>query len=321
MSVSSKYIFQQGDVLKALGRTTWSALTQKKSSSKDFPIPGPIYEGVVPPRAPELVKTYIRHVGGEPGLYKEHLPPHLFPQWGFSWAAQTLKGLPYPLLSVVNGGCRLEVHQPLPNDEPIHISAQLVHLDDNRKRVVMHQRVISGTKSAPEAIVATMYPIVPLRQKAPKDAPKSKKKKEKPRVPKDVKEIDFWKLRKDAGLDFAKLTGDFNPIHWVPSYARMSGFKNTILHGFATMARAMEGLNQHLYMGATPLRVLDVQFTRPLVLPHTVGLYVTEDQQVFVGDAPGGPAYLVGQFSTELTPATRHAEAQQPSTPSTEGAQ
>jgi hypothetical protein len=42
----------------------------------------------------------------------------------------------------------------------------------------------------------------------------------------------------------------------------------------------------------------DVRFTRPLVLPTEVGFYV-EGNQVFVGDAPGGPAYLVGTFQPQ----------------------
>jgi hypothetical protein len=32
------------------------------------------------------------------------------------------------------------------------------------------------------------------------------------------------------------------------------------------------------------------------VLPAKVGLYI-DDDSVFVGDAPGGPAYLVGTYS------------------------
>ena len=40
----------------------------------------------------------------------------------------------------------------------------------------------------------------------------------------------------------------------------------------------------------------DVKFTRPLTLPARVGVYVTDDRSVFVGDAPSGPAYLTGRF-------------------------
>ena len=50
------------------------------------------------------------------------------------------------------------------------------------------------------------------------------------------------------------------------------------------------------------LQSFDVQFTEPLVLPHAVGVYLGETteqgRKVYVGDAPGGPAYLVGTFET-----------------------
>ena len=105
---------------------------------------------------------------------------------------------------------------------------------------------------------------------------------------------------KIAWLDFAKLTGDFNPIHWIPAYAKVSGFKNTILHGFGTMARAIEALNQNAFAGDTPIRGWDCRFTRPLVLPAQVGVYVRMGDQggeAWVGDAPGGTAYMAGTFT------------------------
>ena len=106
-------------------------------------------------------------------------------------------------------------------------------------------------------------------------------------------------------LAFAALTGDFNPLHWLRPYAKAFGFKSTILHGFASMGRAIEGLNKSLFSGdVTRITVFDARFTKPLVLPARVGLYL-RGQEVFIGDGPGGPAYLVGSFETkesELTP-------------------
>ena len=82
----------------------------------------------------------------------------------------------------------------------------------------------------------------------------------------------------------------------MPPYAKASGFRNVILHGFATLARAIEGMNRSLFAGdPNRLAWIDVQFTRSMVLPAKVGLYV-EGNRIFVGDAPGGPAYLVGTF-------------------------
>jgi hypothetical protein len=63
------------------------------------------------------------------------------------------------------------------------------------------------------------------------------------------------------------------------------------------MARAYEGLNNTVVPPGGRLQAIDVKFTRPLLLPANVGIYVDDVGGVFVGDAPGGPAYLMGTYS------------------------
>jgi acyl dehydratase len=297
MGVSSKFIWQQGPALSALGRTAIAAMTQSVTGPpKQAPAtPGPELRLSLPARSSELVKTYVEHVGGTSSAYKSMVPAHLFPQWGFGLAGKTLDGIPYPLARVMNGGCRLEIFEQLPADEELTITACLESIDDNGRRAVLHQKVRTTTPSAQQGIVAHMYPIVPLPRK--KGEPK-RTKKEPACVPEDAREIARWSLKADAGLDFAKLTGDFNPIHWISGYAKMFGFKNTILHGFSTMARTIESLHQALYAGVPRIRVFDARFTKPLVLPADVGVYILDDE-VFVGKAPGGPAFMVATFSTD----------------------
>jgi acyl dehydratase len=268
-------------------------------SDKTVATPSEAVRATLAPRPQALIRDYVRHCGGDPSSYRKVVPPHLFPQWGFPLQAKSLRDLPYPLLKVLNGGCRVEVHSPLPSGEALEVSATLEDIDDNGRRAVLHQKIVTGTKSAPAAVTAHLYAIVPLGSKGDekKGGPK-RAKKEPARVPQVVDELARWRLGPDAGLHFAMLTGDFNPVHWVPAYAKAFGFRNTILHGFATMARAWEGLNRHLYSGDIgAIKTLDVQFTRPLILPARVGLYV-DGHKLYVGDAPGGPAYLVGSFST-----------------------
>jgi len=200
---------------------------------------------------------------------------------------------------VLNGGCRLEINAPLPANDALHARARLEDIDDDGRRAVIHQRVVTGTSAHPEAVVGHLYAIVPLGGGKGNETEKKDAAKRAPaRVPQDAEELQRWRLPANAGLDFAKLTGDFNPVHWVPPYARAFGFRNTILHGFSTMARAMEGLQRTLFAGSVrAIRVLDVKFTKPLVLPAKVGLYV-KGESLWVGDAPGGPAYLVGTYQT-----------------------
>ncbi|HJL18370.1 MAG TPA: MaoC/PaaZ C-terminal domain-containing protein [Sandaracinaceae bacterium LLY-WYZ-13_1] len=306
MSVSTKFVLEQGPALKGMGETALGALKQRlgmaPAPAGEPCVPGPEVRATYPPPSPALVRAYVKHVGGDPGSYKRRVPAHLFPQWGFGLTGKTLEGLPYPMLAAMNGGCKLVQNGPLPLNEPLEVSARLESIDDDGRRAILEQRIVTSTRSAPEAVVAHLYIFVPLGSKkkdgADGKAEKAKKKKDKPRVPAEARELAYWRLRADAGLDFAKLTGDFNPVHWVPAYARAFGFRNTILHGFGTMARAIEGMNRALFVGdVDALKEIHVRFTRPLVLPARVGLYV-HDHEVFVGDAPGGPAYLTGTFVT-----------------------
>ena len=297
MAGLTRHLFEQGPVVAALGRSALMALSQhlgQKETRPSLELPGPVISASVPPRPSALCQDVVRWAGGDPKAYRGVVPPYLFPQWGFPLQSRTLDGIAYPLTRILNAGCRMTIHAPLPADEPLLLSAQLTDIDDDGRRAILHQRLVSGTRSVPEAMTCEFQALVPLS-----GGGKKKEKKERARVPQEVRELGFWRLGPQSGLDFALLTGDFNPVHWVRPYARAAGFKNTILHGFATMAKTIEGLNASLWSGDTGrLRVLDVRFVRPLVLPAQVGLYIDGRGGVWVGDAPGGPAYMQGNYNT-----------------------
>jgi hypothetical protein len=299
MTVPFRYALSQGPALAALGRVAISTLRKEPTSAPARPpqVPGPWLEVRLPPRPADLVRDYVRHVGGDPGWYRGRVPCHFFPQWGFPLGERALEGLGYPLARGMNAGCRIENRAPLPAGEPLDVRARIESIDDNGKRAIISQRVITGTASNPEAVVAEMRVFIPLGGKEPRDA---KRTRPRPTVPTNVHEIAFQRIPEGAGLDFAKLTGDFNPIHWLAPYARASGFRNVILHGFSTFARAIEALNRSRFAGdPTRLAVIDARFSRPLVLPARVGIYVTNEGGLWAGDAPGGGAYLEGRFETE----------------------
>ncbi len=299
MAVAAKHILQQGPVVAAIGRTALLALAQQLEGggkSGAPATPGRRYDAVVPPRSRDLLRDVIRWSGGDPGAWRGTVPTYLFPQWGFPLQARTLEGVPYPLAKVLNAGCRVQINAPIPAGEPLELTAQLTDVDDDGRRAILHQRLVTGTRSAPEALVVEFQALVPLA----KGKGKSKgKRKPRPRVPVGARELAYWRLGPRSGLEFAILTGDFNPVHWVGPWARASGFRNTILHGFATLAKAWEGMNRALWAGDVHrLTSIDVRFTRPLVLPARVGLYVDGEGGVFVGDAAGGPAYMTGTYET-----------------------
>jgi hypothetical protein len=79
------------------------------------------------------------------------------------------------------------------------------------------------------------------------------------------------------------------------------GFRSVILHGFGSLSWAFEGLVRGLYSGDVgKITEIDANFVRPLVLPAKIGLYVWGDGQVGLGDAPGGPAYMLGSHKANV---------------------
>jgi acyl dehydratase len=49
-----------------------------------------------------------------------------------------------------------------------------------------------------------------------------------------------WHVPNNRGKRYAKITGDYNPIHMSPIAAKLFGFKRDIAHGFGVLAEAIE---------------------------------------------------------------------------------
>lgn len=302
--VPLRHVLEHGPMLRALGATALGVLRARTSPAAAVPeTPGRWFEDEVKPPSDALVRAFVSRTGGDHASYRDSLPPHLFPQWSLATASKALATAPYPLARVINAGCRLEIRDRVPAGEPLIVRAQLAAIDENESRVVLTTRIETGTRSSRDALVAELRAYVP-RARAGEPSQKPQKlqrptssRGEIPRVPLDVRELARPKLAANAGLEFAKLTGDFNPIHWLAPYARSAGFKNCILHGFGTFALATSAIVRVQLSGnAGALRELDVRFTQPLALPARVGIYVTSAGDLFVGDAPGGAAYLAGSY-------------------------
>ncbi len=290
MGVSARHVLQQLPTLGAMARAgARDALrTVRRTTGGALPAtPGPWVTVTLPARQPLMTEVYARHVGADALRYEGRVPPHLFPQWTFPLQLEAMRDLPFPLARMLNAGARLEVDAPLPAGEPLQVATRLERVDESPTRVLVECLSETGTALRPAAHRALFRAILPRRGGSGAKAP----------VPDDARELARWTLPVDAGFDFAKLTGDFNPIHWVPSYAKAFGLPNVILHGFSTMARTWEGLAHRLEMEPG---VLDVRFERPLVLPAQVGLYVRGDAgagEVWVAEGPGKVPSMRGTYT------------------------
>jgi len=301
MSVARSHIRHQGQVIGALGRLLASGVGGNRGRAAVSDLPGPEVRMTVPPRSPELVRDYVRWCGAPEAAYQETLPVHLFPQWVFPVLARLLLSSPHPVSKALNQGCRLTVQGPLPAGEPLELSGRLEAIDEDDRRTRIHQRVTTGTATHPEALISDVYVTIPK----PRPSGTKGARRDRPVVEDCAVEIGRRSFAADAGTDFAVLTGDINPIHWLRPYAKMAGFPDRILHGFASLAIAIEELSAARWGGdVSRLGTIDVRFTKPLVLPAEVGVYVIEepgsDPRIAVAKAIGAEPYMVGTLTERV---------------------
>jgi hypothetical protein len=297
-ALAARHLLSQRKVVAGLAGVALDSIRRGFTRSRpSLPnLPGPEFCADVAAPSQRLIRDYLRHVGGDVRAYSGSIPAHLFPHWGMPLAARSAHGLPYRMLQALNGGCRLTLHAPLADDQPLRLRARLLGVKDDGRRAVLHQNVVTGQGGCEAAIEAELFVIVPSALEGGGKAVGDRPRRDRARVAGNARELSRFRLSSNAGLAFALLTGDLNPVHWLRPYACASGFDGTILHGFATLARVVEALQRTLFGGRTDrLKVIDVRFTRPLCLPAEVGLYLAGDE-LSVGTNPGEPAYLTGSF-------------------------
>lgn len=298
MSASLRHVLEQGPMLRTLGGAALTVL--KRPGGKMPPVPGRWVSAEVEAPTSALIRAFVRNGGGDPGWYKGIVPAHMFPKWAMPIAYDALDGVPYPLTRIMNAGCSVTQHHVLPAGERLHVRARLDAVDDDGRRAILRTRIVTGTASVPEALTSEIQVFVPLAKKGDHERKTPEPKALVQTAPTSTREIGFLRFGADAGLDFAKLTGDFNPIHWVPAYARASGFRASILHGFATLAAAIETITRRTLSGdVRAVASISARFTKPLVLPASVGVYLSEQQEFFVANAAGAPAYVSGRFTLQ----------------------
>ena len=95
--------------------------------------------------------------------------------------------------------------------------------------------------------------------------------------PAEWEEVAGWRLSAGAGRRYARVSGDWNPIHLYGWTARPFGFRAPILHGYCTEAMVAHALIQHRFGGdPAALRRLRIVFRSPLLLPARPRLLVGE---------------------------------------------
>jgi acyl dehydratase len=223
----------------------------------------PPLEARLAPRAPEprLLEAYREVCGFEPDGKLPITYPHAL-AGPIRLALLTSGGFPVRLLGLIHRRHRIEALRTIGELEPLDLRCRVEgHRETDRGQefdLVTEAR--AGGQPAWREVQTLLArrpgpsparpPATPPTQPAPAQAAST-----------------TWWLGADLGRRYARVSGDYNPIHLSAATARLFGFRRAIAHGMWSLARAAAELQPR---SAGAGAVLEVDFKRPVLLPGRV---------------------------------------------------
>ena len=194
----------------------------------------------------------------------------------------TAKEFPFPLLGLIHLSNRIRVLRPMGGISRAQVSVRVHNLQPHPKGATFEvltslddqlgplweaesQMLCRGVKLDGEPVEQHWEPSQVLTQ------------------------VAQWKAPADIGRQYAKVSGDYNPIHLSAASAKLFGFPTAIAHGLWNKARTLAALADHLPKANLEIAV---HFRKPVRLPSEVSL---------LASAPGssGELRLIGNGDLE----------------------
>lgn len=201
-------------------------------------------------------------------------PPGYSSIWETALALEllALEGMPFPSRGIVHLATELVVVRPLNLFDPVRARLELEGIEAHSRGAVLVLRFRCWKEAGQLCQENESRYLLPGVAPPPWTAgpPRPPEEPSTVRPPKgEWRMISTWDLPADAGLRYARASGDFNPVHLWPWTARWLGFPRPILHGHCTLAMVSHEIGG--VSGAAPRKVSG-RFRTPLELPATVRL-------------------------------------------------
>lgn len=229
---------------------------------------------------PEQLAAYRQVCGfADNGL----LPPTYPHVLAFPLQMQLLteRDFPFPLLGLIHLGNTIRVLRPMGNVSSVRVGVQVRNLQPHAKGATFDLVTLVDDLLGPlwEAESRLLCRAVKLPgEPAGLHWPSAE----------NLSETSRWRAESDIGRRYARVSGDYNPIHLSAWSARLFGFPQAIAHGLWNKARTLAALSDQLPAANIEVRV---QFIKPVLLPSEVRL---------LASAPGSSGELLLSGNGEL---------------------
>jgi acyl dehydratase len=271
---------------------------------------------VVDPRAVARYLAATNGAGIEAFRGPHAVAPPLFPgTWGATAALELLALIepPLPLGAVVHLEEEVLPIRPLRVGERVRFRLELDRAERVRKGVRM--TLVARCWNAAGVLCTESSSVLLVKTPAPRSAGGAAEGGDAigsapSPPPAELDEIARWSLGGGEGRRYARVSGDYNPIHLWGLTARAFGFRRPILHGLATGARVAHALVERRFGGdPAALRRLRIIFRAPLPLPSRVRLLAGETRghgAFRVVSDDGATVFAEGRYNgTEAPPDAR----------------
>jgi acyl dehydratase len=187
------------------------------------------------------------------------LPPTYPHVLAFPLALKLMSGsdFPFPVIGLVHVANRIEVRRPIDAGELLDLSVRAADLrphERGRQLDVVAEATVEGEVVWRDVSTYLHKEKPPGGGGGDRDRP----------APPGATAV--WRIPARVGRDYARVSGDHNPIHTSRVGAKLFGFPRRIAHGMWSKARCLATLE-----GRLPERyTVDVSFKRPVLLPATV---------------------------------------------------
>lgn len=234
----------------------WRAALKRKITGSTLPEHGLRCRVSVDPRAVAAYRK-VCDFADSPMLPATY--PHIL-AFGLQMQLLTDNTFPFPLLGLIHLSNRIRIHRPLGGVGDLSVGVYTHNLKPHAKGATFE--IVTVVEDALgllwEAQSQMLCRGVKLEGEAVDIALKA---------PGPTNELTRWKAPADIGRRYARVSGDFNPIHLSAPTAKLFGFPQAIAHGLWNKARTLAALGEHL--PAANIEI-EVEFKKPVRLPSEV---------------------------------------------------
>ncbi len=213
--------------------------------------------------------------------------PHIL-AFGLQMQLLTSKDFPFPLLGLIHLTNRVRLLRPMGSVTQLRIGVFVHNLQKHPKGATFEVITQVDDMLGPlwEAESTLLCKGVELPGAPPETAAPG---------PVVLNELTRWYAPTDIGRRYAKVSGDYNPIHLSAASAKLFGLPSAIAHGLWIKTRAVAALNSHL--PAANVEIF-VAFKKPVRLPSEVILLSSEagSSGDFQLNGHGDLVHLIGNW-------------------------